>query len=647
MFHFLVIICYNEIQYVVRFIHYFEEAIMGKLKHSSFAKNEKTSKKEKSAKKAAAKPVQAAGKKQPKGKKEKWHAGSSIKVKILIPLLSLTAVIVASGLINMNSMRKMQASISALTTESLPTQAALQSAIADFSDLQRLIYAHCLAEDKPHMEKYQAQSEALFTQIEDALATYEAGISSDEDKALITEFRKNYEMYTYTYQTAEQLSYGMMKKLAQSYVPNLMQSSADTMQDQLRTMRSNIQAAIDQEVADQYASYERAVVVTVTATIVGILIALLALFMTNLSVIRPIKKTTQSLDQIVADIQAGQGDLTVRINVKSKDELGRLAAGINIFIETLQNIMSQISANADHLGKLVNTVYGSVGTASGNASDISSLLEELSATMEEISSTTTSVNAEVSDVGSQVSSIAEETESMNSYAGEMESRAQELEQVAQQSKDSTVEVISGIISALEQAIADSKSVSKVNDLTDEILNVSSQTNLLALNASIEAARAGEAGKGFAVVADEIRTLADSTRQTAGNIQEINLMVVHAVDALVDNAHAIVNYVNETVLPDYDMFVKTGKQYRDDASYINDTMNSFQGHTNHLLQIMQQISEAVAGITKAIEESALGVTNATENTSTLVNNIEIVNQEMDTNQRISLQLKQEADRFTHL
>ncbi len=614
---------------------------MGTSKHSSFAKSEEA------AKKSTTTPVQAAGEKQPNGKKKKWHTESSIKVKILIPLLSLTAVIVASGLINMNSMHKMQVSISELTVESLPTQAALQSAIADFSDLQRLIYAHSLAEDKTLMEKYQARSEELFDQIEEALATYEAGISSDEDKALIAEFRKNYEIYTYTYQTAEQLSYSMMKKLAQSYVPNLMQNSADTMQDQLRTMRSNIQAAIDQAVADQHASYERAVAITVSATIVGILIALLALFMTNLSVIRPIKKTTQSLDQIVADIQAGQGDLTVRINVKSRDELGRLAAGINIFIETLQNIMSQISTNADHLGKLVDTVYGSVGTASGNASDISSLLEELSATMEEISSTTTSVNAEVSDVGSQVSSIAEETESMNSYAGEMESRAQELEQVAQQSKDSTVEVIGGIISALEQAIADSKSVSKVNDLTDEILNVSSQTNLLALNASIEAARAGEAGKGFAVVADEIRTLADSTRQTAGNIQEINLMVVHAVDALVDNAHAIVNYVNETVLPDYDMFVKTGKQYRDDASYINNTMNSFQDHTNHLLQIMQQISVATAGITRAIEESALGVTNATENTSTLVSNIEIVNQEMDTNQRISLQLKQEADRFIHL
>lgn len=644
MFHFLVIMCYNETQYVVRFIHNFEEASMGKLKHKSFAKNEKTAK---TTKKSAGTPVQKNGRKQRKGKNGKRQSGSSIKVKITIPLLALTLVIIASGLINMNSMRQMQDIITELTTENLPTQAALQTAIADFSDLQRLIYAHCLSEDKSQMETYQEKADKLFTEIEDALATYEAGISSDEDKALVASFRKNYEMYTYTYQTAEQLSYSMMKKLAQSYVPNLMQSSADSMQEQLQTMRSDIQSAIDQEVAAQSASYQRAVIVTASATVVGILIALLALFLINLSVIRPIKKTTQSLDQIVADIQAGRGDLTVRINVKSKDELGRLAAGINIFIETLQNIMSQISSNADHLGQLVNTVYGSVGTASGNASDISSLLEELSATMEEISSTTMNVNDEVSDVGSQVSSIAEETDSMNSYASDMKARAQELEQVAQQSKDSTVEVISGIISALEQAIADSKSVSKVNDLTDEILNVSSQTNLLALNASIEAARAGEAGKGFAVVADEIRTLADSTRQTAGNIQEINLMVVHAVDALVDNAHAIVNYVNETVLPDYNMFVNTGKQYRDDASYINDTMNSFQSHTTHLLQIMQQISEAVAGITKAIEESALGVTNATENTSTLVNNIEIVNQEMDTNQRISLQLKQEADRFTRL
>lgn len=603
-------------------------------------------------KKPAAKPARSstaakAAKKQPAGKGKKQGRSSSIKTKILIPILTLTFMIIASGLINVRSMNCMQEGSTTLSDKSLPTLTALDTAIADFSDLQRIIYAHCLAEDKAYMEEYQARADELFAEIESALATYEAGVSSEEDLALIAQFRENFDMYTYTFDTAEQLSYNMMKKLAQSYVPNLMQNSANTMQAQLQTMKANIQETIDSEVQSQRDSYYQAVVTTLISTLIGIVIAILAFELVNRSVIRPIKKSTASLDKIVADIQAGHGDLTARIDVKSKDELGRLANGINVFLETLQKIMSQIVSNADHLGSVVNTVSGSVSTASGNASDISSLLEELSATMEEISSTTTSVNAEVANVGTQVSSIAQDTVTMNNYAGEMESRARELEVAAQRNKESTSEIIGGIIHSLEEAIEESKSVSKVNDLTDEILNVSSQTNLLALNASIEAARAGEAGKGFAVVADEIRTLADSTRETAGNIQEINLMVVRAVDALVENSNAIVNYVNETILPDYQKFVETGKQYRDDASYINSTMNKFEDRTNHLLNIMQEISTAINGIASAIEESALGVTNATENTSTLVNNIEIVNQEMGTNQQISLQLKREADRFKNL
>jgi methyl-accepting chemotaxis protein len=125
------------------------------------------------------------------------------------------------------------------------------------------------------------------------------------------------------------------------------------------------------------------------------------------------------------------------------------------------------------------------------------------------------------------------------------------------------------------------------------------------------------------------------------------MVVRAVDALVDNSNAIVKYVNETILPDYERFVETGKQYRNDATYVNNTMNVFEERTNNLKEIMEEITLAVDGITKAIEESAIGVTNATTNTSTLVSNIEVVNQEMGTNQQISRQLQQEADRFTNL
>lgn len=592
------------------------------------------------------KTTKAAKSKPSKRQKQKGRS-SSIRTQILIPIVSLTLVILASGLLNIASMNNMQEGSSQLSDNSLPTLTALDTAIANFNDLQRLIYAHCLSEDKAYMEECQTTADELFAEIETALTTYEAGVSSEEDLALIKEFRDNFSTYTYTFSTAEDLSYKMMKKLAQSYVPSLMQNSANTMQNQLKTMKQNILANIDGEVEAQRSNYEQAVVTTIIATVVGIVIAVFALFLVNYMVVRPVKKTTRSLEEIVAGIQDGHGDLTARINIKSSNELGRLAKGINVFLETLQNIMTQIISNAEHLGNVVNTVSGSVSTANENASGISALLEELSATMEAVSSTTTNVNNEVASVGSQVSGIAQETVTMNSYAAEMETRAKELELVAQRNRQSTIEIMGGIISSLEAAIAESKSVSKVNDLTDEILNVSSQTNLLALNASIEAARAGEAGRGFAVVADEIRTLADSTRTTAGNIQEINLLVVHAVDALVENANSIVSYVNETILPDYENFVVTGKQYRDDASHISNTMNEFEHRTNELLQIMQEISEAVSGITTAIEESASGVANATENTSTLANNIAVVNQEMGTNQQISLQLKQEADRFTHV
>ena len=141
----------------------------------------------------------------------------------------------------------------------------------------------------------------------------------------------------------------------------------------------------------------------------------------------------------------------------------------------------------------------------------------------------------------------------------MKIRAAELENGAKENMEYTNRVVGEITSELQTALENSKSVDEVSKLTDEILSISSQTNLLALNASIEAARAGEAGKGFAVVADEIRQLADSSRETANNIQRINEMVIDAVKGLAASSEKIIAYINETVLPDYESFVNGGKQ----------------------------------------------------------------------------------------
>ena len=156
--------------------------------------------------------------------------------------------------------------------------------------------------------------------------------------------------------------------------------------------------------------------------------------------------------------------------------------------------------------------------------------------MQEVANNASAINNNTESVRIEVDEMAEKSREINEYSKTMKEHADTMEQSARTNMDETNAKVDEILTALNQAITDSQSVDQVNSLTDDIMNIASQTNLLSLNASIEAARAGAAGKGFAVVAGEIGSLAENSRQTAGNIQKINQVVVDAVHNLADNAN---------------------------------------------------------------------------------------------------------------
>ena len=226
----------------------------------------------------------------------------------------------------------------------------------------------------------------------------------------------------------------------------------------------------------------------------------------------------------------------------------------------------------------------------------------------------------------------------------MQHRASELEKNAVESRQTTGEMIGEIIENLKKAIDNSKSVEQVEGLTNEILSISSQTNLLALNASIEAARAGEAGKGFAVVADEIRKLADSSRETANNIQNINETVISAVNELSKNSNRIVEYIDSNILPDYNNFVASGRKYSDDSIYINDEMNDFTERTRKLHKVINKLVESVSNITTVIEDSARGIGNAAQGTTSLAGEVQKIRSEMDVSMELVGVLEDNCNRF---
>lgn len=204
-----------------------------------------------------------------------------------------------------------------------------------------------------------------------------------------------------------------------------------------------------------------------------------------------------------------------------------------------------------------------------------------------------------------------------------------------------------ILAILSDAIESSKSIEEVNALTNDILNISSQTNLLAFNATIEAARAGESGRGFAIVADEIGKLAYSSKETANRIQVISTDVTKAVYNLAKQAENMAAFMKDCILPEFETFVSTGVEYRNDADHVQTLMQRFSVGTDELKSAMEEIASSIELITSAIEDGVSGVNGAADDTNDLLDDMNQISKRMNESYEIARALKEETKVFVKL
>ena len=371
------------------------------------------------------------------------------------------------------------------------------------------------------------------------------------------------------------------------------------------------------------------------------------IFITTVFISRPAKNADIQLRQILGKLNRQEGDLTERITAKSNDEIGQLIKGVNGLLDMLQSTMGILKTETLNMNNSLHRITKSIAESNENATGVSAVMEELSASMQEVTTTLTHVGDGVQDALSISKEMNLEAKQGADFITDIKKKAQKIKEDTVQSKDSTVDMIHDIRSLLEVAIQNSQNVNKINELTNEILSISSQTNLLALNASIEAARAGEAGRGFAVVADEIGKLATNSSTTANNIQSISLMVTQAVEELSKNADDMLKFIDERVLIDYDKFVDVATQYHDDADEINRTLQHFYNNAHQLEDTMENMTSGIEGIATTVNESTDGVTNAAQSTGYLVKALDGIEKEANANKDISELLSGEVSKFKYI
>jgi methyl-accepting chemotaxis protein len=573
---------------------------------------------------------------------------TSVRAKILFPVLLLSIIAIISNVVNyqnMMEMSKQQSNISKYYIKGVDLSGRLYVDIeTEWRSLQSFMMAYQMGNTEVANSEYE-HMKTVQKQTYSDLDEYKALPAQSAKTKLLNNFESEIkEVETVAKDALTQAQSGNGTEALMN-INKTMIPAAEKMETTINKLKNYETKGADSASEKAQDIYQKARTLGLCLLILIIAFFILTIVLVEVNVIRPLKNATDRLHKINDTIRKKQGDLTQRIPVKTNDEIGQFSTGVNHFLDLMQNIVSKLGGGSSKLMGLIGNVNNSVSSSNDNASEVSAALEELSASMEEVSATVQSVSANTTNIGDNVDAISDQSEKIAEYTREMDERATELANTAKKNKDATNEMLDSMIGTMKKAIEDSKSVDEVNNLTGEILSISSKTNLLALNASIEAARAGEAGKGFAVVADEIRELAESSKETANNIQVINDMVVKAVNALVENSQQMLDFMQERVLVDYDDFVDSGEKYKADANHINEAMDAFSEKTKSLTNIMNEMIEAIEGIAKASEESAQAVVSSAGNTTNLVGKMSDIDKEMTESVGAVNGFKEEIDIFT--
>jgi len=330
---------------------------------------------------------------------------------------------------------------------------------------------------------------------------------------------------------------------------------------------------------------------------------------------RIVIKPLETLNDLVADLASGDGDLTKRIDVKSDDEVGKIANNINIFVEKLQNIM----LNLKHT---LNSAVNIVDEIANNSQNVSKSIDNQNELIVKTKNYTDNIRNDLELAEESVVTTAEDIVSTQTILEEGVETLNKVITNVEDDANNEMELANKITSLAEQT-------NQIRDVINIIKDIADQTNLLALNAAIEAARAGEHGRGFAVVADEVRKLAERTQKSLG---EIDSSVSIIVQGVID--------VQNEISGSADKSQKVTQITELLVDKINETMNNLN-RTIEFAKKATKETEKINVNVRLLMETSSGLTKESEITEEVSKDLENISTHLD---KVTDELQKEVNKF---
>ena len=568
---------------------------------------------------------------------------TSLKVLILIPVFILGILSVVSNIMAINNIRMVNSNASDITDDCMNSISELGEIQSATQSIHKLGLSHIIATDLNTMISVVENIRKEQSELENNLEDYKKYVS-DSDQEVYNSLVQNYEIMKK--ELGSIMAYSALGKKEEAYAlaNGVVSDSSSAIQENINVLKEHANSTASTARERLSAVYTGSLICSIVIIAISILLLLTALYCVMKYIIKPILATNKDIREIISGIDNGEGDLTKRVTILSNDEIADLGNGINIFMEKLQGILKLIIENTNLMEGVVEAVDKSVAASNDSASDLSAMTEELSATMQDVGQSVNVINDSANNVREDVDIIASKSNEINTFSKQMKEDADNMESNARNNMEQTSEKVGEILEVLNNAIEDSKSVDQVNNLTNDILNISSQTNLLALNASIEAARAGEAGKGFAVVADEIRVLAEQSKAAVAHIQEVTGNVTAAVENLANDAERLLEFVGNDVVESLGGFAEMANSYNSDAANVDSLVTDFSASSEQLLASINGVMDAISDVSKTATEGATGTTDIAEKVGNVVQEAEAIKQKAETTYHSAEKLQKNVERF---